>query len=324
MTNFHNEVNSYSKLMLGTVQFGMNYGIANVSGQPSYATVKDILACAYEGGVNCLDTAAAYGTSEAVLGRALAELRIADKVVVATKVRHCTEEFPSRSAADRFVEASVVDSLRALRLETLPVCLLHREEDIRLVESLQKLKDRGLVQHVGVSVMTPEATSAIIAAGLVEAVQFPVNLFDHRFTRHGVCEAARQRGVALFGRSVYLQGLLLMPEEKIPPQLTAIIPLRRRLGALAREAGMSLAELAVRYVLGVEGLTCALVGVDSLEQMQQNLALFAKGPLESTLQRAIEASVPDLPDSILKPNLWFSSPAESQAGDTAAVADRRP
>jgi aryl-alcohol dehydrogenase-like predicted oxidoreductase len=76
-----------SRLMLGTVQFGLSYGIASRSGEPSYETARNILACAYDGGVNCLDTAPGYGISEEILGKAMAELGIADRVVVVSKVR---------------------------------------------------------------------------------------------------------------------------------------------------------------------------------------------------------------------------------------------
>ena len=75
-----------SMLTLGTVQFGLPYGIANTHGQPAYETARDIIACAVEGGVNVLDTAVSYGESEAVVGRALAELGIADRVLVVSKI----------------------------------------------------------------------------------------------------------------------------------------------------------------------------------------------------------------------------------------------
>ena len=114
-----------SQLMIGSAQFGTDYGIANRSGQPSYQAILDILACAYEGGVNCVDTAAAYGSSEEVLGRALAELRIADEFIVATKVPPLPEELSSTQTADEIVEESVTRSLQRLRLEVLPICLLH-------------------------------------------------------------------------------------------------------------------------------------------------------------------------------------------------------
>jgi len=296
---------SLSRLVLGTVQFGMPYGIANTLGQPSYESVREILACAIDGGVNCLDTAAGYAESEAVLGRALAELGATDKVVLVSKFRYCDQTFADQREVEAFLEASVVNSLRVLRLDSLPVCLFHREEDYQYWEAATRLQERGLIRHLGVSVMTPDAANAIIGAGKAEAMQIPLNLLDHRYTRQGVCAAARARGMALFARSVYLQGLLLMPEEKIPPQLATIIPLRRQLTALADDAGMPLAELAMRYAISLDTLTSVLVGVDSLEQLRVNLAQVEKGPLDATLIHAIETLVPDLPDLILKPNLWF-------------------
>ncbi|UCH36041.1 MAG: aldo/keto reductase [Armatimonadota bacterium] len=297
-----------SGLMLGTVQLGMPYGIANRSGQPSYETARAIIACAYEGGVNCFDTAAAYGASEEVLGRALAELGIAERVVVATKIQHLTGA-ASRRQASRMIEESVASSLRALRLDALPICLFHLEQDFRYADCLAKLRDNGAVRLIGASVMTPEATAEILRSGPAEAIQLPVNLLDQRFVRQGVLAEARRRGTAVFARSVYLQGLLLMPEEDIPPQLREATPIRRKLAAVAAEAGMSLAELAVRYVLGIAGMTCAVVGVETVAQMRNNLTLFAKGPLDAVLMETIAGAVPDLPDRVLMPSQWFAGDA---------------
>jgi aryl-alcohol dehydrogenase-like predicted oxidoreductase len=204
--------------MLGTVQFGLRYGIANRNGQPSYETARAILVCAYEGGVNCLDTASAYGTSEGVIGKVLSELGIADRMVVVSKVYPMAGGFSSRQAADAFVEESVTRSLKRLRLDVLPICLFHWEENFCYVESLLRLKEKRLVRHIGSSVMTPGVASRIVSSGLAEAVQIPASLLNHRFPRSGICEEARRRGTAIFARSVYLQGLLLMPEEDIPDE----------------------------------------------------------------------------------------------------------
>jgi aryl-alcohol dehydrogenase-like predicted oxidoreductase len=296
-----------STLMLGTVQFGMEYGIANCTGQPSYETARDIIACAYEGGVTCLDTAASYGSSEEVLGRALSELGVAARMVIVTKVRPLEDPSLSAHSAAEKIEASVTDSLRALRLDVLPICLFHREEDFRYAEGLLRLKERGLVRHIGASVMTPEAASSIIGSGIAEAVQLPTSLIDQRYMRHGVFANPRKHGVALFIRSIYLQGLLLMPEHDIPPQLADVIPVRRKLAALAEQAGLTLTELAARYVLGLEGVTCAVVGVETVAQMRQNLALFARGPLDPALVQAIADAVPALSDRVLMPNRWFGA-----------------
>ena len=301
-----------SRLMLGTVQLGLPYGIANRTGQPSYREARNILACAYEGGVNCLDTAAIYGSSEEVLGRALADLGIADKMTIVSKVHHMAQGLDAATAA-AIVEESVVQSLKRLRLEVLPICLFHIEENFAYAEALLRLKERGLVRHIGSSVMTPAATSAILDTGLADALQIPTSVLDRRFSHPdrgapapqiGVIEKAAGRDVAVFVRSIYLQGLLLMPEEDLPLELAAVLPLRRRLEALAAEAGINLSELAVRYVLSLEGVTCGVVGIETEAQMRQNLAMFAKGPLDAKLRRAAEAAVPDLPDKILMPSQW--------------------
>ena len=290
--------------MLGTVQFGQAYGIANKTGQPSYRAVCDILACAAEGGVNCLDTAAAYGTSEETLGGALAELGLAERMLIVTKIPRIPDASWSRAAIEKHIEQSVRTSLTRLRLEALPACLFHDENDWRYADVLLKLKERGLIRHAGCSVMTPAATRSIIASGQAEAIQLPVNIMDQRWRQAGILDSAARSRVPLFARSVYLQGLLLMPEADISAVLAAAIPVRRQLQALAARLCIPLAEMAVRYILGLEGITCALVGVDSVGQMRENLELFSKNHLPPDVAREISALVPILPDIILKPNLW--------------------
>ena len=290
--------------MLGACQFGLSYGIANRSGQPSYQTARSIIAAAYEGGVNCFDTAPGYGTSEEVLGQAFAELRIADKIIVVTKAVRVIDKLLSEKAAEKLITETALLSLQRLRLKVLPVYLFHVEEHFRHIEVLLKLKEKGLIRYVGVSVMTPEACCRIVDSGLVEAVQVPTNIFDRRYIRAGIFQEAKERGVAVFVRSVYLQGLIFLSDAETPPELSAIIPVRRRIQSIANEARMSVAELAVRYAHGIPGATSILVGVEFLEQMRQNLALFSKGPLDADLIKAIDEAVPDLPDIILMPNKW--------------------
>ncbi len=292
-----------SRLTLGTVQFGMPYGVANTSGQPSIDDVTEILACAFEAGVNCLDTAAAYGRSEEVLGEVLARLGAADRTVIVTKIPAMDDSL-SPGEADRFIEGSLRESLRKLRRETLDACIFHREESFRFIDSLAKLRDKGLVRYIGASTMSPAGALAIVRSGMAEAVQAPTSCLDQRYIQAGVFAEAADSGVALFVRSIYLQGLLLMPEESIPTDLVEVIPARRKLESVARDAGISLAELAYRYVASLRGTTSIVVGVETLEQMRDNLRLAEKGPLDSATIAAIEESTSGIPERILMPNLW--------------------
>jgi aryl-alcohol dehydrogenase-like predicted oxidoreductase len=101
-----------------------------------------------------------------------------------------------------------------------------------------------------------------------------------------------------------------MPENEIPDDITAVIPVRRELQNLASEAGLGMEELAARYVLSLTGFTCAVVGMETVQQVQHNVSLFSKEPLEPALVQAIEEIVPDLPDNILKPNMWSKRMAD--------------
>jgi aryl-alcohol dehydrogenase-like predicted oxidoreductase len=292
-----------SRLMIGTVQFGMNYGIANKTGQPTLKDVCDILSCAYEGGVTALDTARMYGTSEDVIGEALAAIGLADKMTIVTKTAHFDDGLDG-AAVEQQMEESIRQSLKRLRLDSLPLCLIHHEENFHYYDALLKLKERGLVRHAGCSVMTPTVTKGIVNSGLIEAVQVPTSVLDRRYVKAGVFHDCKQRGLGLFVRSIYLQGLVLMPEAEIAPGLGAVLPVLQSLRKLAADAGMSLAELAVRYVLSLEGVTCGVVGVETVKQMQDNIAIFNKGPLDADMMKAILAAVPELPDTILMPNKW--------------------
>ena len=295
-----------SRLMLGTVQFGLPYGVANRTGQPGCDAVKAIVVAALDGGVNCFDTAAAYGSSEEVLGRALHELAVADRVIVVTKVRPLTPgELAAGALAAQAIEQSVAESRRRLRLDCLPVVLFHRESDAVHLPVLESLKARGWLRYTGISCDNRSGLAAgFVAGGLASALQLPGNLLDRRHQRSGVFRAAAARGVAVFIRSVYLQGLLVMPEEAIPPALGVVVPVRRRLAEIGGDAGLTLAELAVRYMLSQEGITCVLTGVETVAQIRENIALFNRGPLAPDLLAAIAAAVPDLPEPILTPAAW--------------------
>lgn len=304
-----------SRLMLGTVQWGMDYGVANRSGQPPYAAVCEMLAAAAEGGVNGLDTAAMYGTSEEVIGRALQELRLADRFTVVTKVRHLKDVNPID--ARKTIEASVRESLRRLRLDCLPICLFHSDADFRYIDELARLKEMGLIRHAGVSLGNrAEPAAAVLASPVVEAVQVPINVLDGRHVSGGTLLAAQARGAAVFVRSVFLQGLLVMPEADMPAEAAPAIPVRRRLEALAKEAGMGMAEMAARYILGLPGVTCAIAGVETVAQVRDNLAVYAKGPLGADVMRAVEAAVPVLPEAAITPHLWAASRKYQQQAGT--------
>jgi aryl-alcohol dehydrogenase-like predicted oxidoreductase len=293
-----------SRLTVGTVQFGLPYGIANSSGQPTYGEARDILATACEGGINSIDTASAYGTSEEVIGRALEELRFKDDFIVTTKVPPVPEQAQSVAEIDSFVEDAVLNSLQRLRLNYLPVCLFHRENDFCYRESLWKLRERGLVRFIGASVEMAEGASGTISIGNAGPVQIPSNLLDRRFLDKGVFQAAKSQGVTLFVRSIYLQGVLLMPVESLIPSLAGLKPILWELRQLAFRSGLTMEELCMRSMLGVQGVSSLVIGVESVAQMRRNLELGEKGALAPDVKAEVDKIVPRLPERMLNPACW--------------------
>lgn len=288
---------SASKLVLGTVQFGLNYGIANTQGKPSFEKVKDILSRAHEYGIHMLDTAAAYGDSEKVLGRALKELRLKDEMWIVSKIM----PLPSGITADeagKIISGSLETSLRNLGVECLHAILFHREEDVRFFDILKNFSVHGYAKSAGASLdgRVPEGAEKL------EAAQIPSNVFDRRFLPF--LHEAHKRGTFLFVRSVYLQGLLVMPEEKIPASLSGLVALRRNLEKIAVGSGMDMAELCMRYLFSIPEIDGVLTGVDSVEQLEVNAALASKGALPEEVFNAVLSAVPELPETLIRPSLW--------------------
>ncbi|MBQ9337850.1 MAG: aldo/keto reductase [Lentisphaeria bacterium] len=284
-----------SKLILGTVQFGMNYGIANREGQPDLAKVRAILRRAAEHGIRILDTAAAYGTSETVLGTLLAEDPALKKhFQVVSKIPPLPPDASPEEIRAHIVR-SAETSLRNLKLDRLYGLLFHREEDAVHLPVLKELQRQGKVVLCGFSVdgALPDDISG------AEMIQVPGNVLDRRFIPF-----PRTKPRKLFVRSVYLQGLLMMPEEAVPAALAGVIPYRRKLAALAERCGMAPAELYMRYLLSIPEIDGVLTGVDNPDQLDFNARLAERGPLEPGQLREIMELVPDLPEAWIRPKLW--------------------
>jgi aryl-alcohol dehydrogenase-like predicted oxidoreductase len=291
-------------VILGTVQLGIPYGIANRTGQPDYATAREVLAAAWDSGITCLDTAAAYGESEEVIGRALRELGLKNRFAVITKTQPLEADLGDAQEADAAIETSVCRSLARLGVAELAGCLLHREAEIAHLSYLSSFRTRGLVREVGCSVMTTAGFGAALSAPETSMIQAAISVVDRRSERAGLLSAARARRCKVIARSIYLQGLMLMPPGAVPPHLRAILPTRARLDEVAASAGMSLPELLMRAVIGRTEIDHVVVGAESPEMVRQNMEFAARGPLPQDVQWAVDAAVPELEESLITPSRW--------------------
>jgi len=262
-------------LILGTVQFGLPYGVANRQGQPDIGQAREILDLAYNSGLRVLDTAAAYGSSEAVLGAC-----DMDRWSVITKVPSC--EGIDDINVGAIVRESVLRSLDQLRTGSLHAVLAHDPRDMlgprgqRILESLEPLREQGLLGRIGVSVYDPRDIEGI-AEGCTQIVQAPLNVLDQRFITSGQAAALRLRGDELHVRSIFLQGLLLMAGKDRPKGLAQFAPILAFYDERVYDTGVDPAAFCLGFVMGQADVSYCVVGVDTLEQMEELVTAFISG-----------------------------------------------
>lgn len=207
-----------TRLALGTVQFGLDYGIANTTGRVPLAEVSEILSCARHAGLDTLDTAVAYGHSEETLG----QLGVGSWKVV-TKLPAMPEGIDDVRAR---VKREVTGSLRRLRLDRLHGLLLHKPSVLlgpagpALLSTLKELQADGLVKMIGVSVYDPEELEQLYEPGRYDIVQAPINILDRRMVDTGWTQRLADEGVEIHSRSTFLQGLLLMDDRQRPSRFS--------------------------------------------------------------------------------------------------------
>jgi aryl-alcohol dehydrogenase-like predicted oxidoreductase len=259
------------RLALGTVQFGTDYGTFNPAGRPGEADVARCLALAEAAGIDTLDTARAYGASEAVLGR----LGAAQRFRIVTKVARLGEAGPD--AVLRSVEASFA----ALGTDHVHALLLHDAADLagpdgdRVWAMLDRLRAEGAIGKAGVSVYTPEDALALAARYPVGIVQAPCSVFDQRMRTSGAFAALKQRDVEIHVRSVFLQGFALAEPDALPPALAPWRALLERFRGDAAGAGLTPLQLALAAVLAEPAIDRLIVGVDGPAQLEEILAAAA-------------------------------------------------
>jgi aryl-alcohol dehydrogenase-like predicted oxidoreductase len=291
------------RLVLGTVQLGMPYGIANKDGMPTFDTALAIVHAAWSSGVREFDTAQGYGSSEDVLGKVFAELGIAKDVKVISKFE------PTLDHLNKAVMLEAIDtSLNTIGVSQLFGIMLHREEllllwDEGLKAILQSFVEAGKVKYIGVSVYTPEKAIQALNTSGIDIVQLPTNILDRRFEDAGVFELARQKRKTIYIRSIFLQGLILMASDSVPDKMKYVKPVLEKLDLLCNELEMTRHELALNYFKVALPDTKILFGADSPDHVKQNINCWEKDSLQYP-ESYVKAVFKDVDIRILKPNLW--------------------
>lgn len=297
---------SIRKLGLGTVQFGLAYGVTNERGQVPDAEAEAIVAAALAAGIDLFDTAAAYGDSECVLGQALGSR---GEVRIVSKLPPLAADHIGAAEIDQW-RAALQRSLAQLRRPSIYGLLLHRPDDLRkpgaerLVALLVELKSAGTVARIGVSAYDRAQIELALDQLPLDVVQVPVNLLDQRLLQDGTLARLKHHNVEVHARSAFLQGALLAEPSSLPGHFA---PHRERLSAVgmaAESAGLSRLALCLRFVLDQPAVDRVIVGVTGVTELRQILA----AATDSTpLPNGLAALASDHP-RLVNPALWPAVP----------------
>lgn len=296
-----------SRLVLGTVQLGMEYGLNNTSGQPTKDVAFAILDTALQHEINTFDTAFAYGMAEDVLGGWIEERGVQNEVFVISKMKpHALNDYPDGTPVADIVLAEIEKSLKRLRLEKLDGYLLHTPSYVYLrhvVAGLEAAKAKGLVSHIGVS--TYDEAEALQAAELgLDYVQVPLNALDQRIEKTDFWKIVERNGVTVFARSPFLQGLLVMEPGRIPAHLSFARSYVETFRAIADRHRMTPAQAALLYSYSHAKAHHIVFGVETEEQLNDNLRIVGEERHNDDLVREIAESFRTIERAVVNPSLW--------------------
>lgn len=295
--------NKLSKLCLGTVQFGLDYGIANESGQVDQGEVDKILNFVISKGINCFDTAKGYGNSEEVIGNYFSEF--SKDINAVSKIK---SEILKSSAET--LKNEILDSLAKIGVKNLFGLLLHDSDalfswDEGYSSQIKKLKKENLIKYFGVSIYTDEEFEYAINNDDIELIQIPFNIFDQRAISKNWLQRAKESNKLIFIRSVYLQGLILMQKDKIPKHLEEARVYIEKLHDLCNDLNLTRNQLALGFVNTAAKDSVVLFGCDNLEQAEQNIDNFNKlNNIDDSTLEYIKKSFSAISENIYNPTKW--------------------
>jgi aryl-alcohol dehydrogenase-like predicted oxidoreductase len=272
-----------SKIGLGTVQFGMPYGISNKQGQTAAEEVGRILKLASTEGIAMLDTASGYGSAEEILGiNPLTGFRIVSKFLP--------------PAHGETLPALLQRSLKKLQLTSLYGYLSHRPMDVFerpwQWDELKKLKEEGLITKTGFSLNAPDELERLLEKGFFpDLIQVPFNYFDQRFEKQMIF--LKERGCEIHTRSTFLQGLFFTDPRQLSPFFETVKPLITEL----QNSVAQLSGVLLRFVLEKPFVDHVIIGVENCAQLVANLEGITTGEKLPALKHVID-------DQILMPACW--------------------
>jgi aryl-alcohol dehydrogenase-like predicted oxidoreductase len=286
-----------SKLILGTVQFGLKYGINNNIGKPSNDEVLSLLKVAYNSGIRFLDTAEAYGNAHQLIGN-YHNIRDNSKFKIITKFPHDIKH--------NLIKSKVIEYLNLMKVNTLDVMMFHSFDSFKsnynALKTLSELKSNILINNIGVSVYTNTQLESLLNEDLITVVQLPFNLLDNFSVRGDLINRLKEKGKVIHTRSAFLQGLFFKKSTDDISIVQALKPHLETLNKIAKKQGCSMEALALSYCIKQNNIDNVIIGVDSISQLNANIKAASYEVNEEAFECINNIDVENL--DLLNPSLW--------------------
>ena len=283
------------KLILGTVQFGLKYGINNLQGKPEKESVFEILSYAYDNGIRYIDTAELYGNAHELIG----EFHKSNS----TKLFNIITKFPHHFQGS--LDNKICNYLNQLNINHLEAILFHSFDSYKIYKDqlnyIVKLKNKR-IRYIGVSVYTNDQMNEVIDDIYIDIIQIPFNIFDNINLRGELLAKAKAKNKIIHTRSAFLQGLFFMKKDNLN---SIRIKLEKELDVItdiSLKSSMSIESIALNYCLFQPNIEGVLIGVDSLQQLKENIAVLEHKIPVQYLDQINSIRIDNT--ELLNPTLW--------------------
>lgn len=294
-----------SKMTLGTVQLGLNYGVANVVGKPNEEEAFKIIDSALSAGINCFDTAADYGDSEQIIGRYCLFTEIKrQNISIVTKFKLGRI---SRANVEKVMMGSLEQSLKNLNTDYIDFLLIHDAKEFaffgnQITKVFENLLNEGIIKVAGASCNRYSELDGLLENDLYQAFQVPVNILDQRLYSTDIVRKLNSRVV--FARSIFLQGLFLLDPQKLKGNLTEAGKYLRAIREISDELNINVLQLAVRYVKSLSFVNSLVIGAENSDQVCENAGLIHLASFDQEIIDRIKEKLNGAPEWLLTPSLW--------------------
>ena len=301
-----------SRITLGTAQLGMQYGIANITGKPDFNTAIKILKFAWENGITSIDTSPAYGDIEKIIGSFIkSELmdNSENPFIISKLAFQIDKKDLSYDYIYNEIKQSINQSLLDLKIEKIPIYMLHRPSDIYIkkgliIECLDQIKNEGLIDKIGISIYNLEDIKNALKFKEINAIQVPSNIFDQRLLKSGIFKELKEKSYTIFARSIFLQGLFFLPFEEIPSYLDFAKEPLQRLHKILDDFNLDIVKACLLFVRAFPEIDSLVLGAENITQIKKNLEVLEEKPLSKEFIEKIMEEFSDIPENLVNPSLW--------------------